>query len=46
VAQKTMLYSTKEKLEVKVNHMYISLSTSTGMEIWIDEGPPMDMCSR
>jgi hypothetical protein len=47
VAQRTMLYATKENLEVTVvNYMYMALSMSTGLEIWIDGGRPMDMSSR
>jgi hypothetical protein len=45
VAQNTMLYATKGNLEVIVNYMYMDLSMLTGLEIWIDEGRPMDMCS-
>jgi hypothetical protein len=42
-----MLYATKEDLEVTmVKYMYMALSMSTGLEIWIDGGRPVDISSR
>jgi hypothetical protein len=46
VTQKIMLYDTKENLEVTVNSMYMALSTMNGLEIWINGGRPMDICSK
>jgi hypothetical protein len=43
VAQNTMIYATKGSLEMTVKYMYMALLTSTDMEIWIDEGRPVDV---
>jgi hypothetical protein len=46
MARRTILYATKEYMEVTVvKYMYMALSTSTGLEIWIDGGQPTDMSS-
>jgi hypothetical protein len=46
VAQNIMPYDTKEIMEMTMKYMYMALSTPNGLEIWIDEGRPVDMCSR
>jgi hypothetical protein len=41
-----MLYATKRNLDMEKKQIYMDLSTSTGLEIWINEGRLVDMCSR
>jgi hypothetical protein len=46
VAQRTMIYATKEDLDVTmVNWMYMDLSTSTGLDIWIIGGRTIEISS-
>jgi hypothetical protein len=46
VARRIILYDTKEESEVTVvKYMYMYFSTSTWLEIWIDEVQPVDMSS-
>jgi hypothetical protein len=45
VNQLAVIYGTKGSLEMIMKYMYMALSTLIGLDIWIDEGRRMDMCS-